>query len=53
MLINQYIEQKIKKLGTGFSNMIGTFCFLKYYITIVTMKCCSAKVYSSEIKVTL
>lgn len=47
-LINHYTQQKIKRLGIYFSNMIYTFYFLKYYITIVTMKCC--KDYSSRTK---
>lgn len=44
MLINHYMQQKIKRLGTDFSNTIYTFYFIKYYITIVTMKYGSRKI---------
>lgn len=36
--------QKIKRLGTDFSNTIYMFYFIKYYITIVTMKYGSRKI---------
>lgn len=43
-LINLYMQQKIKRLGIDFSNMTYTLSFLKYYITMVTVKCCSGEI---------